>query len=85
MEENWPLKQGSKHKYRYKYKHRKHNSGEEKVGEEPIKYTLNHRSREAFGLGPKFVIKPKKPPVGEYIVAVEQACSRLSQGEADEL
>ena len=35
--------------------------------------------------GPKFVIKPKKPTVREYIVAVEQACSRLSQGEADEL
>ena len=35
--------------------------------------------------GPKFVIKPRKPPVGEYIVAVEQACSKLSQGEADEL
>ena len=35
--------------------------------------------------GPKFVIKPKKPPVGEYIAAVEQACSRLTQGEADEL
>ena len=35
--------------------------------------------------GPKFVIKPKKPPVREYIVAVEQACSRLTQGEADEL
>ena len=33
---------------------------------------------------PKFVIKPKKPP-GEYIAAVEQACSRLTQGEADEL
>ena len=67
------------------YKHRKHNSGEEKVGEEPIKYTLNHRSREVLAWGPKFVIKPKKPPVGEYIAAVEQACSRLSQGEADEL
>ena len=35
--------------------------------------------------GPKFVIKPRKPPVREYIVAVEQACSKLSQGEADEL
>ena len=35
--------------------------------------------------GPKFVIKPKKPPIGEYIVAVEQACSRLTQQEADEL
>ena len=35
--------------------------------------------------GPKFVIRPKNPPVGEYVVAVEQAFSRLSQGEADEL
>ena len=30
--------------------------------------------------GPKFVIRPKKPPVGEYIAAVEQACTRLNQG-----
>ena len=34
--------------------------------------------------GPKFVIKPKKPPVGEYIAAIEQACSKLTQGETDE-
>ena len=81
MEENWLLKQGSEHKYMYK--HRYHDRGDEEVGEKPIKHTLNHRSREAFG--PMFVIKPKKPPVGEYIVAVEQACSRLTQGEADEL
>ena len=35
--------------------------------------------------GPKFVIRPRKPPVREHVAAVEQACSRLSQGEADEL
>ena len=35
--------------------------------------------------GPKFVIKPRRPPVREYVAAVEQACSRLSQGEADKL
>ena len=35
--------------------------------------------------GPKFVIKPRQPPVGEYIVAVEQPCSELGQGETDEL
>ena len=35
--------------------------------------------------GPRFVIKPRRPPVGEYVAAMEQACSRLSQGEADEL
>ena len=34
---------------------------------------------------PKFVIRPRKPPVREYIAAVEQACTKLNQGEADEL
>ena len=33
----------------------------------------------------KFVIRPKKPPVGEYVAAVEQVCTRLNQGEGDEL
>ena len=27
--------------------------------------------------GPKFVIQPRRPPVGEYVAAVEQACSKL--------
>ena len=35
--------------------------------------------------GPKFVIKPRRPPVREYVAAMEQACSRLNLGEADEL
>ena len=35
--------------------------------------------------GPKFSIKPRQPPVSEYVVAVEQACSRLDKGEADEI
>ena len=35
--------------------------------------------------GPKFVIRPRRPPVGEYIAAIEQACNKLNQGEADEL
>ena len=35
--------------------------------------------------GPKFVIRPRHPPVEEYIVAVEKACPKLEQGEADEL
>ena len=34
---------------------------------------------------PKFAIRPRQPPVREYIVAVEQACSKLGQGEANEL
>ena len=34
---------------------------------------------------PKFVITPKQTPVGEYITAVEQACTKLNQGEQEEL
>ena len=35
--------------------------------------------------GPKFVITPKQPPVGEYIAAIEQACTKLNQGWSEEL
>ena len=35
--------------------------------------------------GPKFAISPKHPPTGEYTVAIEQACSKLNQQEAEEL
>ena len=35
--------------------------------------------------GPKFVIKPKGPPVEEYITAIEKTCPKLDKGEADEL
>ena len=35
--------------------------------------------------GPKFSIRPRQPPVSEYVAAVEQACSRLNKGEVDEI
>ena len=35
--------------------------------------------------GPNFAIVPKSPPVGEYIASIENACSQLRQGEAEEL
>ena len=35
--------------------------------------------------GPNFAIVPKSPPVGKYIASIEQACSQLKQGEAEEL
>ena len=35
--------------------------------------------------GPKFAISPKHPSIGKYIAAMEQACSKLVQGEAEEL
>ena len=34
---------------------------------------------------PKFAIRPRWPPVEEYIAAVEKACPKLEQGEANEL
>ena len=35
--------------------------------------------------GPTFAISPKLPPIGEYIVAIEQTCSKLNKEEAEEL
>ena len=35
--------------------------------------------------GPNFAVVPRYPPVGEYIASIEQACSQLKQGEAEEL
>ena len=35
--------------------------------------------------GPKFVIKPKQPPVEEYITAIEKMCPKLEKGGANEL
>ena len=34
--------------------------------------------------GPKFVITPREALVNEYIVAVEQACTKLEQGKQEE-
>ena len=34
--------------------------------------------------GPKFVITPKETPVTEYVVATEQACTKIEQGKQDE-
>ena len=35
--------------------------------------------------GPNFAGAPRYPPVGKYILSIEQACSQLKQGEAEEL
>ena len=44
---------------------------------------LSEDQERLLAQGPKFFIKPRQPPVSEYVVAVEQACSRLDKGEAD--
>ena len=64
----------------------------EKMTDETKKWVINLSStpltkeqERLLAWGPKFAIRPRQPPVGEYIAAVEQACSKLCQGEADEL
>ena len=46
---------------------------------------LTAQQERLLSCSPKFVIRPRKPRVREYIAAVEQACTKLNQGEADEL
>ena len=40
---------------------------------------------KALAHSPNFAIVPKSPPVGEYIVAIENACIQLQLGKAEEL
>ena len=46
---------------------------------------LNKAQEKLLAHGPNYAVVPKSPPIAEYIAAVEQACSRLQQGEAEEL
>ena len=46
---------------------------------------LTENQERLLAWGPKFAIKPRQPPVEEYIAAVEKACPKLEQGQADEL
>ena len=34
--------------------------------------------------GPNFALVPKNPPVVQYVAAIEQACTRLEEGKAEE-
>ena len=46
---------------------------------------LTKNQEKLLARGPKFVIKPKWPPVEEYITAIEKTCPKLDKGEANEL
>ena len=46
---------------------------------------LSEDQERLLAWGPKFSIKPRQPPVSEYVAVVEQTCSRLEKGEADEI
>ena len=34
--------------------------------------------------GPNFLIVPKNPPIIQYMAAIEQACTKLEEGKAEE-
>ena len=46
---------------------------------------LTENQEKLLARGPKFVIKPKWPPVEEYITAIEKMGPKLDKGEANEL
>ena len=55
------------------------------MGQEHLKYPLTEAQLKVLLHGPNFAVVPRHPPVGEYIVSIEHACSKLKQGELDEL
>ena len=35
--------------------------------------------------GPNYAMVPRSPPITEYVAVIEQACSKLQQGDAEKL
>ena len=46
---------------------------------------LTPAQRSVLAKGPNFVVSPRQPPNLEYISAIEAACTKLSQQDAEEL
>ena len=46
---------------------------------------LTKAQTSVLAKGPNFVVSPKHPPNLEYITAIEAACTKLSQQDAEEL
>ena len=46
---------------------------------------LTPAQRSVLAKGPNFAVTPKQPPNLEYITAIEAACTKLSQQDAEEL
>ena len=70
---------------------READNNEDKEREERKKWVINLSStpltdeqEKLLAHGPKFVITPREAPVKEYIVAVEQACTKREQGKQEE-
>ena len=46
---------------------------------------LTPAQRSVLAKGPNFAVTPRHPPNLEYITAIEAACTKLSQQDAEEL
>ena len=46
---------------------------------------LTQVPRSVLAKGPNFAVSPRHPPNLEYITAIESACIKLSQQDAEEL
>ena len=45
---------------------------------------LTEEEEKLLAHGPTFVILPKNPPIIQYVAAIEQACTKLEEGKAEE-
>ena len=69
-----------------KYTHSQACPNQQVAPEETRKWVINlsnqpltEKQEKLLAQGPKFVIKPKQPPVEEYITAIEKVCTKLEQ------
>ena len=46
---------------------------------------LTKAKEDLLAHGPNYAVVPRNPPITEYVAALEQACTKLKQGEAEEL
>ena len=46
---------------------------------------LTQTQEKLLARGPNYAVVPRSPPKTEYIAVIEQACSKLKPGEAEEL
>ena len=55
------------------------------MGHYLIQQTFDPSTKVFLAKGPNFVVSPRQPPNLEYITAIESACTKLSQQDAEEL
>ena len=46
---------------------------------------LTNEEEKLLAHGPNFAIVPKNPPIIQYVAAIEQVCTKLEEGKAEEL